>query len=56
MTCYSTFMSENSFSDISQYSSSFYIALQLGACKLLKQAIKKVKLLLLLDRKHQFFH
>lgn len=49
-------MSENPFSDISQYSTSFYMVLQLVARKLLKQVILKVKLLLLLNRKHQFFH
>lgn len=45
-----TFISEDPFSDISQYISSWYVVLQLEACKLLKQAIKKVKLLLLLNR------
>jgi len=54
--CYVTFISEDPFSDISQYSTSLYIVLQLVACKLVKQVIKKVKLLLLLNRKHLFFH
>lgn len=54
--CYFTFISEDPFSDISQYSTSLYEVLQLVACELLQQVIKKVKLLLLLNGKHQFFH